>query len=328
MPWESPHAIAWYAASAVPGHSINLSHDTIRDDLAGLRELEAVRAQIRSLGLAEVTDFRPPKIGALIDKTYTAIAHYAYLDRILPDDAFLLLFTDEDGSTRTGALTAMHRRVRRRMASISMVRVNKLASNDERESLARSSAKSYKKFRDMYGLGKHSKDNRRFYIYMEASEFRMKNNTFPYYAIPYHTKYEPGKAVGIVYKPDFSDEDRGEEKNEEMLLTLLDWSSLHSIDSFFSLVRERAMYASRGDIAPGRNRKWYRRSAYNPVYMQMALDIMRVYFNWVGTRTREGAQHYFFESPREKKTPAMRLGFAKAPIRLQTILETDWEAKL
>lgn len=308
--------------------NVYLDHEAVREHVVGMGMLEAVRKHITSLGFKEMTDFRPPKIGALVDKTYTAIAHYAYLDRILPDDAFLLLFTDEDGSTRTGALTAMHERVRRKKASISMVRVNKLASNDEREAVARASARQYSQFRRKFGLGKHSKENRRLFIYMESREFRVKNNSFTYHTIPYHTKYEPGKSVGIVYMPDFSDEDFGEEKNEEMLLTLLDWSSLHSIDSFFSLVRARAMYAARGESGPNRNTKWYRRSAYNPLYMQMALDIMRVYFNWVETRTRQGAQHYFFESPLEKKTPAMRLGLAKAPIRLQTILETDWEAKM
>ncbi|WP_404382405.1 hypothetical protein [Caenispirillum salinarum] len=299
------------------------------ESAATMRALEAVRQIIDTMNLQRfnAAEFGPPTKGALVDKTYTAFGHYAYLDRILPDKAFLMLFIDDDGSSRAAALTMLAQRFKARRASLSVVKIAKEMTNDQRTAASAMSGKAYKAFRDKLGLSK-SAMSRRLFVYMNATEFKVKNNTFPFYQLPVSTKYEPLKSVGIVHMPDFSDEDYGLDKNDEMFVEILDRPSLHGIDSFFSLLRERAMYAGRGVSAPGRTSQWYRHHAYNPAYMHMVLDIMRVYYNWVEPRPRAGAKYYFFESDGEKRTPAQRLGIAKAPVRVETILGSDWEAKL
>jgi hypothetical protein len=85
--------------------------------------------------------------------------------------------------------------------------------------------------------------------------------------------------------------------------------------------------------------------------VQKIVDIARVYFNWVEPRPFRVARKFESMDPmpsassheriepgykehqrrtkhEDKSTPAMRMRLAKSPIRLQTILYTDWRTKL
>jgi hypothetical protein len=90
---------------------------------------------------------------------------------------------------------------------------------------------------------------------------------------------------------------------------------------------------------------------YRPDMVQKIVDIARVYFNWVEPRpfrlsrkfegkiAREHPSNHdkldktSKEADRKEKreafsTPAMRMFMASSPIRLETILYTDWHSKL
>ncbi len=86
-------------------------------------------------------------------------------------------------------------------------------------------------------------------------------------------------------------------------------ATLHPIDRFFMQTRRRVSLAERPVISVRRNRNmWHGYGAYNPQTLARYLDIYRVYFN------------YCLVSSKDKKTPAMRLGLAKAPIDPHEIL--------
>lgn len=90
---------------------------------------------------------------------------------------------------------------------------------------------------------------------------------------------------------------------------------------------------------------------YRPDMVQKIVDIARIYFNWVEPRPFRLARKFESVDPsphapghdkietgikvlkrrtkrEEYSTPAMRMYLAKSPIRLQTILSTDWRTKL
>ena len=54
-------------------------------------------------------------------------------------------------------------------------------------------------------------------------------------------------------------------------------------------------------------RTWYGYSPYKPEVVEILLAIFRVFYNYVATGD-------------DKKTPAMRIGLAKAPIDVEDIL--------
>ena len=85
-------------------------------------------------------------------------------------------------------------------------------------------------------------------------------------------------------------------------------ATLHPIDKFFQQVRHRLSLLERPiGTASKIGRTWYGYSAYRPENIEKILTIIRVFYNYclVG---------------KDKKTPAMRLGLARAPIDPQEII--------
>ncbi|WP_193367117.1 hypothetical protein [Pelagibius marinus] len=92
---------------------------------------------------------------------------------------------------------------------------------------------------------------------------------------------------------------------------LIKRASVHAIDRFFMQIRRLIMMLER-PISTRSNdgRVWRGYSAYNPRIIQKLLDIYRVYFNYVAVG-------------KDKRTPAMRLGLAMGPVKVETILYYD-----
>jgi hypothetical protein len=164
-----------------------------------------------------------------------------------------------------------------------------------------------------------------------------------FWMVPIQTMYEPDKMVGIVHQRRGLDA----EDNQLLGLSLLDRSSLHSADSVFAVLRKRISYFDRGGMSRATGTHYHPFQPYRPDMVQKMVDIARVYFNWCEGRPfrlvrkfktlgeeladsghghmEEGKKGEYRRAKREEySTPAMRLGLARAPVRLETILYTDW----
>lgn len=85
-------------------------------------------------------------------------------------------------------------------------------------------------------------------------------------------------------------------------------ASLHGIDRFFMKCRRMVMMLERPiPSAANAGRLWHGYTAYNPRVLQKLLDIYRIYYNYC-------------EVGEDKKTPAMRLGLAKGPVKVEQII--------
>ncbi|MDX3923298.1 hypothetical protein QYP08_29720, partial [Pseudomonas aeruginosa] len=84
---------------------------------------------------------------------------------------------------------------------------------------------------------------------------------------------------------------------------------LHGVDSYFNRVRRRQSLLERGISSQANaGRVWSGYAPYNPNQVQKLLDILRV------------VQNYVLKGDKDSKTPAMRLGLAKGPVKYEDIL--------
>jgi hypothetical protein len=111
---------------------------------------------------------------------------------------------------------------------------------------------------------------------------------------------EPEKAVS--YLTDLGDH------NEDHKAWLYNKTSLHSVDSFFNQVRRRLSLLERPIHSKSNKGKiWNGYSPYNPGHVAKVLDIFRTVHNYILTG-------------KDGKTPAERLGLAKAPLDYEDII--------
>jgi hypothetical protein len=112
---------------------------------------------------------------------------------------------------------------------------------------------------------------------------------------PLPTMSEPEKAV--CYLTDFGDYDL------DHLAMLFNKASLQGVDTFFNRTRRRSAMLERPlHSQANAGRIWNGYGAYRPEHAMRMLEILRVTHNYILVG-------------KDKKTPAMRLGLAMAPIK-------------
>ena len=117
---------------------------------------------------------------------------------------------------------------------------------------------------------------------------------------PFPSMSEPEKA--ICYLTDYGD------YKPDHLARLYAKASLHAIDRFFMQVRRRMSLLERPiSTSSAAGRVWHGYSPYNPEVVVKLLTIFRVFYNYV-------------LKGEDKKTPAMRLRLAQAPVKVENII--------
>jgi hypothetical protein len=88
-------------------------------------------------------------------------------------------------------------------------------------------------------------------------------------------------------------------------------ASLHTVDRYFMLLRRKVSALERPiQTASNEGRVWHGYAPYNPELLQKLLDIYRCFYNFV----------HIPRKSLDKRTPAMRLGLARGPVRVSDIL--------
>lgn len=262
-------------------------------------------------------DPRPPRKGAVIDKTYLAFAHMIRLEGLLPANAELRFCIDADPSSLTSILSVFEHRIRAGKVGVGIVYVDKTMRRDERERRAGASRKAFKEFCEAEGFQNRDRAARQAFI---AANAMLTDNRrgFPFYKLPIETVYEPAKEVGIMCLPHGPDHPDPEAEATD----LLDLSSLHGVDSYFSMLRNKISYLSRPGTTQSA-RVWHAKAAYSGERVQKVLDIARIYYNFVRPRTRTVHGKLLGEEKGTLRTPAERMGIANGPVELKRILYYD-----
>lgn len=246
------------------------------------------------------SDTTLPGNGVQIKDQYTMHGHFHLLATLLQNADKVRFYMDQDSGMRAAFLGAFAERVKQRTADAWFVSVMKDATVTQKEvAVNRAKARLLEATAAYPGSGPEEVK----LILMKEEMARPKEmggfgDVWLSHPVP--NMSEPAKKV--AWLTDFGDYD--EDHQARLYLK----ASLHAIDRFFMQARRRLSLAERSiTTASSERRTWYGYSAYNPENLANTLEIFRVFYNYC----KEG---------KDKQTPAMRLGLAKAPISLEDIL--------
>jgi hypothetical protein len=287
--------------------------------------------------------------GAVIKKQYTAIAHFKLIAEMLPADAQFHLITDPDGAFIIGAPTGYAEPLKDQRADLCFMVFEKEMTNPKKRSLVAKYKRRLEKLSQSLGSSEDVRAVRKEYIARYGNRLpRLSHGTpMDWWEVPIATMFEPNKHVGIFYQRSAGLPDEIEDRR----LDLLDRTSLHAVDSYFNVMRQRVSYLHRPGKSRATNEHYNAFQPYQPAMLQKIVDICRIYFNWCEARPfrlnrkfdpldpqphdpwHDKLDNAYEEQKRRAKreeytTPAMRMYLATVPVKLETILNTDWHTKL
>ncbi len=266
------------------------------DPLLGKIGLRYVDAFIRDD--IEQSDFKNkyvalPKFGMLVHDQYTMYGHFLLLAKLLKSAPKVRLFMDQDSGFRAAALSAFGPQIKARTADAIFVQVQKDANAYEKQNavaLAKAVREAYMRAHGLPDERAAAVELMKLAIKAAVKMTYWKDRWVLH---PWPIAAEPAKYV--CWLTDYGDYD------EDHAANLLLKATLHPIDRFFMQTRRRVSLAERAVVSVRKQRRmWNGYGAYDPAVLQRYLEIYRTYFNYCLLGG-------------DKKTPAMRLGLAKAP---------------
>lgn len=241
-----------------------------------------------------------PSRGMQVHAEYTLYGHFFHLKRLLKGAEKIRFFLDQDSGIRAACLAAFQPEISARKADAFYVRIQKDMMAWEKQNAVSESKGHFKAAME----ANPSLTEYEVKVSMMKQELeRMApigvwRDNWATHPLP--DSSEALKAM--CYLTDFGDYDL----DHKARLCLK--ATLHPIDRFFQQVRRRLSLLERPiGTASKIGRTWYGYSAYRPENIEKVLTIFRVFYNYclIG---------------KDKKTPAMRLGLARAPIDPQEII--------
>jgi len=251
--------------------------------------------------------------GMQVHEQYTLHAHFLALSLLLSNAEKVRVYMDQDSGFRAGFMAAFHQRVKERTADGFFVSVLKEASIDQKDAAilkAKNLFKEWQKANPKLSPGE---------VELEMTLAEMDRMTTighwgdRWFIHPTPNMGESDKQicwlVGIdapIAQTQETNEARYEQRIHFARLYLK--GSLHAVDRFFMQARRRLSLAERGVPSASTDRRiWHGYSAYKPQNLGQVLEIFRVFYNYCAVG-------------RDKQTPAMRLGLARGPVKLEDIL--------
>lgn len=262
------------------------------DDAATRVDVEASEQKTEEMAL--------PAKGMQVREQYTMHGHFQLLAGLLRGAEKVRVFMDQDSGIRAAFLAAFADRIKARTADGWYVSVLKESTIHQKERAVQQAKARLADATDRFpGLPSDQ-------LAVELMKEEMARATAvgqygdQWLGHPVPNMSEPAKK--LCWLTDLGDYD------VDHAARLYLRGSLHAIDRFFMQTRRLLSLAERSIVTASKDRRvWHGYSAYKPENLAKVLEIFRVYYNFC----KVGA---------DKKTPAMRLGLARAPIALEDIL--------
>jgi transposase-like protein len=268
----------------------------------------AAREDVQEVSTKD-TNERLPMTGVEVRDQYTVYAHFFMLAGMLGHAPKIRCFLDQDSGFRAAFMAAFHRQVRERRADAWFVKVLKETSIDVKDAAV---LKTKLRFEGTKAANPHLSDHDVQVLMVIEEMSRMREHgkwDDRWLTHPVASPAEPGKQVCWLTDIDAPADDSLELQDQQLhKARLFLKASLHAVDRFFMQVRRRLTLAERPYATASSDRRmWHGYSAYQPKNLAMVLAIFRVAYNYCLVDSKG-------------KTPAMRMGLAKAPIALEDIL--------
>lgn len=244
-----------------------------------------------------------PKKGMQTRLEYTLYAHFLFLKRMFQGVDKVRFYLDQESGIRAAFMSAFGDKVKAKLADAFYVSINKTLTVPKKQEALKNSRDKFKQERK----ANPSLNDDELIIKMIVDQISQAHAIGQYQDLwvdhPFPNMSEPEKKV--CHLTDIG------QYSDEHLASMYIKASLHPIDRFFMLVRRRLSLLERpASSSSNAGRKWHSYSPYNPEMVVKLLDIFRVYYNYC-------------LAGKDGKTPAMRLGLAKAPIREEDIIYFD-----
>lgn len=285
---------------------IDLETDPILDEAISLMATKVVDPDAYD---APSDERKLPDKGVQIHYDYTLYAHFQYLKRMLPKTKQFVFYVDDESGIDGALFSTFSDEVLRKECEAFVVKINKEMDVNEkrREKYAGDVrlAEFIESNPDLRSV--HKKVVKQKYLeLLVASQMVdgiLVDKTLEY---PFPDMSEPEKYVRWI--TDLERKVGGKTQSVEDIAALYRRATLHPIDRFFMQIRSgvkalgRSMYT-----ASNTGGRWYPNAPYNPERVTWLLEIYRTAYN------------YIFVG-KDKKTPAMRFGLAKAPLDFKDII--------
>ena len=316
---DMPEAFRRYAQYWLAGDELRAGramfkrrNEKSRIDL--LRQIEELyraaesREDVENVELQGLNDnYVTPELsrGLQVHMPYTAYGHWFLLHRILPGAGVKKVQAnmDIDSMGRAGFLSAFVDEVKRGDAHGFFVKYTKFQTIDERRELLAQSRHARAVFkRDLPEDIRDDEQEVSRLMMKPRIDARIKMGKWDdeWVGHPFATLNEPRKAMSWL-TPNLSiDEDR--------IIDMFLRAGLSRIDNTFLKTRRLFNALERPvGTSSGHNTVWHGYAPYNPAMLEKYVTIFRAVNNFVFVGD-------------DKRTPAMRLGFAKAPLRFEDLV--------
>jgi len=276
---------------------------TLSDEIQQATKQQAEHNQSLSSEHIDETTKQPQK-GVLIHNEYTMLGHFFFLKELFKHCQKTRFYMDLDSGLRNAYLSAFKDEIKEGRSDGFLVKSAKEKTNDEKEKLRQASLRLYKaatgiSYSELSPSERKAVEIQLIKNAMQSLEV-ISGSTLRWLTYPIATKPEPEKKVAAVTNIFLLEEDHQAHLYRK--------ASLHAIDRFFMKIRRLVNVFERPiKTSSNANRIWYGYSPYNLSLYTKLGDIFRVYYNFCDTNDKG-------------ETPAVRLGLAKGPIKLERII--------
>lgn len=243
--------------------------------------------------------------GMLVHSEYTLYAHFEYLKRMLAGAKKIIFYLDQESGIRAACFSAFHQDILDKRVEAFYVTLDKTLTIDQKVKLVTRGGYTVEDFISDHPEYEPASDFEQRALFMEKilSELvRVGPWGDKWMPHPFPNIGEPKKAV--CWLTDLDDKAYTHFELGKLFLR----GSLLPIDRYFALVRRKTSLLERPiSTASSGGRKWFAYDPYQPSVVEKLIEVYRVYFNYV--KKGEGG-----------RTPAMNLGLAKGPVKLEKIL--------
>jgi transposase-like protein len=298
------------SAAAIAKRIRKASGGDLADDIALTYEEAAAREDIETFDEKDKVE-KLPDHGMQIHSEYTMIAMFHHLKKMLGNVDAWRFFLDQEAGIRAACLSTFADEIKARKAEAFYVRIEKELVQEEKIVFINKAKERFAAEKEANPF--LSDDEIRVLMIKEEIMRCRAIGQFKdaWVQMPMPSMSEPNKAVcWLTAHEDFRTDDG--EIDENHIAWLHNKASLHAVDNFFMKTRRSIQMCERPVRSSGNaSRIWSAYQAYNPSVLKKMLEIFRV--------------HNFTDLPMqvkkaERKTPAMRLGLANAPLDLRDVL--------
>jgi len=246
-----------------------------------------------------------PKTGMQIHSEYTLYGHFYFLKQQLAGARRIRFYMEKESGIRAACHAAFAEDISSRRCDAFYVRINKDLNVHQKMQKLQEGRWELDEFRGSRPEFAEVSDNSLRALLIE----RRIDNGELHTIGPFKDRWldYPAPPINEAEKMVCHLTDVGGERQFHKAMLYLR-ASLHGIDRYMMLVRRRLSLLERPiDTSSNAGNRWYGYCPYRPEMIIKALDILRVYYNFV----LQG---------KDKKTPAMRLGLTDRPVKVEEIL--------